>query len=146
MCRLVEVLLAHHADPNAHAGEIDGGVTPLILAAWTRRLPVMDLLIKAGARVDERDDNGETALIWAADTGGIESVRRLLAAGADPTLTGTPGRTALEYARSGRIHRYRRIALRREAPSAALVSVLMVPVPSGHEILAFAAAAAKTSR
>jgi len=66
--------------------------------------PMVELLLKRGAKVDSTDLLGRTALMRAAEHGWIEAVEALLAAGADPNLE-TPGPhplTALALARIGR--------------------------------------------
>jgi hypothetical protein len=72
--------------------------TPLMVAA-IRRLPkTTALLIRRGAKVNEIDHDGRTALMWAAKSGNSRVVRVLLAAGADPNIVDRRGRTALDYA------------------------------------------------
>lgn len=44
----------------------DGGQTPLLAAASSKRLGTSRLLIQLGADVDASDQNGETAMYWAA--------------------------------------------------------------------------------
>ena len=66
--------------------------------------PMVQLLLKRGAKVDSTDMLGRTALMRAAEHGWIDAVEALLAAGADPNLK-TPGPkplTALALARIGR--------------------------------------------
>ena len=50
---------------------------------------------------DERDDNGNTKLIWAAVEGDMEAVDALLGAGADPNIQNKWGMNALMYAAEG---------------------------------------------
>ena len=74
---VVEVLLAHGADPNvaAKAGAETGGFmrdvrtrgeTPLHRASAFGSERVIDLLIEAGAKVEARDANGDSPLSWAS--------------------------------------------------------------------------------
>jgi ankyrin repeat protein len=51
-------------------------------------------LLGSGAHVNDRDEHGETALMWAASAGQRAVVVDLLAWGADPTLKDDQGRTA----------------------------------------------------
>jgi ankyrin repeat protein len=44
---------------------------------------LLDMLLTAGAEVDHRSPNGETALMLASKNGAVEAITRLLAAGAD---------------------------------------------------------------
>jgi len=76
------VLLEAGASPSARN---DNGYTPL---AWATHLAsdVTDLLLKAGARVDGRDNDGRTALWDAACYGNFLVVHLLIRAGADPTV------------------------------------------------------------
>jgi hypothetical protein len=55
----------------------------LIVAVRNGHREVADVLIRAGATLDARDERGSTALHWAAAKGDIELVRRLVEAGAD---------------------------------------------------------------
>ena len=58
--------LAAGADPNI---EMEGGVTPLMAIAATGNNEAIQLLLKAGARVNEDGNRGCTALTWAARNG-----------------------------------------------------------------------------
>ncbi len=60
--RIVELLLAHGADPNART---TNGSTPLMFAASQHNHGVMTLLIDAGADVKATDRCGHTALDYA---------------------------------------------------------------------------------
>jgi ankyrin repeat protein len=83
--RVVAVLLeagANVTDP------IDAAHTPLMAAAFQGRLDLVKLLLSAGAKVDARDGEGETALSKAClfKTKAHEAIiQELLAAGATPT-------------------------------------------------------------
>jgi len=59
------------------------------------------VLVKAGVPVDAIDDFGYTPLMYAAtvDEGDIETLKALLAAGADRSIRNDQGRTAFEQAR-----------------------------------------------
>lgn len=59
--RRVQLLLEHGADPDCG----DDSHTPLMLAAGCQLLPIMQLLIDAGADINRRDSNGRTALMHA---------------------------------------------------------------------------------
>ncbi|MCY4043183.1 MAG: ankyrin repeat domain-containing protein, partial [Candidatus Dadabacteria bacterium] len=58
-------------------------------------------LLKAGAEVNARADNGYTALMWAAVKGGKRAIRELLKAGADIEARNNEGRTVLMEAAHG---------------------------------------------
>jgi len=60
---MVGMLLKARADPNLGN---DDGQTPLMIAARNGALPVVQALVDAGARVNEREKfRGQTALMWA---------------------------------------------------------------------------------
>jgi uncharacterized protein len=64
-----------------------------------RELPLIDALVKAGAQLDfQRNNQGDTPLIGAASLGAEEVGLRLLKAGANPSLRGLFGETALHWA------------------------------------------------
>ena len=52
------------------------------------------------ARVDAKDRNGQTALMWAAWQGHAEVVKALIAGGADVSVKNEDGDTALTSAES----------------------------------------------
>lgn len=64
-------------------------VAALRMAAEHGRLDVIDQLLAASTPVDGVDGDGSTALHWAAFCGRVDSVRHLLAHGADPTCRDT---------------------------------------------------------
>lgn len=76
------------------------GVTPLMLAARSDGLAVLEALLERGADVNARDDAGATPLAHAARSAWTspEVLRRLVAAGADPEATDVAGRTPIDYA------------------------------------------------
>jgi hypothetical protein len=84
------------------------GDTALIGAAAVRfanlRLAteVVGILLAHGASVDAINDLGESALMWAARSGNPDSIKSLLAAGADPARLDQSGHNALFYLRSAR--------------------------------------------
>jgi uncharacterized protein len=80
----------------------DARLRALVMAADHQRLDVIDELIEAGTPVDATDEAfGGHPLRTAAENGRPESVRRLLAHGADPDLTDDQGRTPLALCRLG---------------------------------------------
>ena len=62
------------------------------------RSEVVRFLVAAGLRVDDENDEGQTALMLAAQLRAAEPIRQLLEAGADPNKKDKVGRTALMYA------------------------------------------------
>lgn len=66
-----------------------GQWAPLHLAAYANRLEMVKALIGKGAKVDPRNDLGETPLYLAAQEGHLSIVRALLAHGADVNAKST---------------------------------------------------------
>jgi ankyrin repeat protein len=90
--RVVEVLLAHSADPNASTKpEVETGAfmrdcrtkgeTPLHRAAAFGGETTIQMLLDAGAFVDARDMHGDTPLSWASWYGRPNSILQLLCYG-----------------------------------------------------------------
>jgi len=93
------VWLVFLANKGANPNIADShGVTPLTLASSLGFFEGVDALIKAGARVDEPNEAGETPLITAVHRRDTQMMRVLLAAGADPDRSDNSGRSAREYA------------------------------------------------
>lgn len=92
---VVKLLLENGADPNLAAG-MPGNTsnhTPLMWAIlWQDDPKTVELLIKKGARVNDQNINGETALIAAIPTNATTSelekhyIKILLSAGANPNI------------------------------------------------------------
>jgi ankyrin repeat protein len=92
--RLVDVLLAHHADPNTKG---PGGTTALMWAA-TDTTKVRSLL-EHGAAVNAKSETERTALLIAASyPGTVPVLRTLLERGADLRARDRSGATALSLA------------------------------------------------
>jgi ankyrin repeat protein len=76
------------------------GETPLIAAARAGYAEAADWLIGLGAKVDETNRAGETALIIAVQRRQVPIVRSLLNAGANPDKTdNVAGYSARDYAK-----------------------------------------------
>ncbi|XP_051699665.2 ankyrin repeat and SAM domain-containing protein 6 isoform X3 [Oryctolagus cuniculus] len=84
-------------DPN-HVNLVNGdGATPLMLAAVTGQLPLVQLLVERHADVDKQDSvHGWTALMQATYHGNKEIVKYLLNQGADVSLRAKNGYTAFD--------------------------------------------------
>jgi len=93
----IELLLELGADPD------HGGVQiPLSAAVVTGEVPIIEALLAAGAEIDQRDEDGCTALMDAAAAGNLEMVKLLVEAGADPNAVDDLDRTALDVAQECR--------------------------------------------
>lgn len=94
--RAAAVLLRAGADPD---GQNTVGMTALMKAAKAGSALVADELTEAGARVQARDADGRTALMYAAAySRSGETLDVLLRSGADPLSADRNGMTALMYA------------------------------------------------
>lgn len=90
---LLARLLNARLDPNI----IDKKGNPILYQCVTHP-DCLSLLLKAGAKVDLPNREGETALMRAAYDGGIDCVEVLLKSGANPTIELTPwAQTMLEF-------------------------------------------------
>lgn len=72
---------------------------------------VLNALLQAGAKVDEKNDAGATALMLAASEGLIKNVRALIAAGADMNACDKENKTPLSYAKENDHDRVVRLLL-----------------------------------
>lgn len=93
----IEFLIKSGADVNTLAS------SPLIAIAknpisTNKSLELLTILLNAGAKIDQQDDQGKTALMYASIYGLIPIVSLLLQQGADTTITDTDGKTALDLA------------------------------------------------
>lgn len=62
--QMAQTLLQYKANPNAKNA---GGLTPLMIAAFSNEDMIVSLLLKAGANLALKDDHGKTALILAKE-------------------------------------------------------------------------------
>ena len=76
------------------------GRTPLRSAAAWGSPEAIDLLLRAGAKVDLPDDQGQTALMYAVEKGRPENIACLLTYHANVLLKDRSGNTALSIART----------------------------------------------
>lgn len=91
----VKAVLIKGEDPNSQDYT---GATPLLAAAANRHAEVVELLFRAGARVDCRDKNMMTPLLSATLKGHLDIVRQLIDCGADKGATDRNHRNALYFA------------------------------------------------
>lgn len=100
--QVVKQLLDAGIDANARYGS---DLTALMWAAGHSEeagaadiVETIALLTARGAKLDEKDDRGYTALMIAAELGHTVAVEKLIAASADKTLTAKSGKTASDLA------------------------------------------------
>ena len=129
---LVRLLLDHRAD--ACLGDHEG-YTPLHWASALGHSNVVDLLLEAGASVNQRSGSGESALHRASRFGQLECARKMIASVGLPSLSVlnhdflTPLDVAGQIS-AKRVNRQKRLAIRRmllEACPAARTLVLHHP-------------------
>jgi len=91
---MITLLFDHGADVNFGS---EKGLTPLCVAAWYDDSSTIAALLRRGAKIEARDEEGYTALLKAASQAkGLEAIKLLIASGADITArTDNYGDTAL---------------------------------------------------
>jgi hypothetical protein len=100
---IASLLVEHGADVNQAAIEIDrkgheiDGQTPLMYAAEEGNVAMMNMLVSRGARVNQVDAGGITALFHAVWSGRPDSVKALLALGADKNVKDKDGQTLCQF-------------------------------------------------
>ena len=97
----VAALLAAGVDPN-EIDEVLGmpGSTALCMACFHRKVPIVKLLLAAGADPNLAPPTGSAPLVYAMTSGSkrtAEMVRMLLDAGAEPNPVAYRGQRILEY-------------------------------------------------
>ena len=124
----VKSLLATGADVNSK--EARQGQTALMWAVAQKHPEVARALVERGADVRARSNGGFTALLFAARVGDLDSIRVLLAAGADVN------EAASDDGDSGVTTRYQNIgAIDRAKSKTAGMTPLLVASANGHEAL-----------
>jgi len=95
---IANYLIAHGANVNAKIGTHNG--TPLFIAIQNADglTEYVVLLIKAGANVNIKDNNGNTPIYWAA-SGANKTLEVLIKAGANVNVENNKGETPLANAR-----------------------------------------------
>jgi ankyrin repeat protein len=99
---IVSFLITSGADPSIKGYR---GRTALMCASWDGNVAVVWLMLRSveGRGLNERDEDGRTALCYACDEGHADVLRALLLAGADHTIADNNDRTPLQFA-EGREH------------------------------------------
>jgi acid stress-induced BolA-like protein IbaG/YrbA len=91
--------IALDLDPSVVQVVVGGGGVdyqqPLVMAAFENDLPKVRELIRNGEDVNEREEDGTTALDLAVSHGNLKMIRRLLRNGANVNSVHTNGETAL---------------------------------------------------
>jgi ankyrin repeat protein len=94
---MLKILLQGGADPNVATKE---GDVPMVYAAGSGYLDVVQILLGAGADVNATEPDGGTALMAAVRSGETPAVvRELLRAGAHTDMKNGKGDNALQIAR-----------------------------------------------
>ena len=83
-----------------------------MVAVEENNLPAVELLVQRGAALNQRDEQGATALALASAMGFQEAVEVLLAAGADPNIQDGNGMSALDIADEHGAHDISSVLLR----------------------------------
>jgi len=97
------------------------GDIPLLEASRRGYRRTVKRLLRDGARADERDESGRTALHFAASGGVTEVVELLLAAGADPEALDASGNTPFQRAaENSQLENIERMLPKVRTPSSAL--------------------------
>lgn len=83
---------------------IDGN-TALWNACFGQDYKCVELLVKAGIKLDSKNDNGVTALMYSASAGKEDMVKLLLEFGADKELTNLDDFKAIDLAATPKIYK-----------------------------------------
>ena len=94
----VILLLRNGVRPDDKSQLTAEGYTPLHIAVSESRPDLVELLVRAGAKLETRASNGRTALHRAAHHGCIECTRLLLEKGADASAVDNDGKTPIDLA------------------------------------------------
>jgi hypothetical protein len=81
---------------------LDKGSTPLITAAASGRMKVVEYLLRRRVNINAQDPHGTTALMWAVFKGHRDVAKYLISKGADTKVIRDDGDTAMDIARKWR--------------------------------------------
>ncbi|KAJ1322975.1 ankyrin repeat domain-containing protein 50 [Microdochium nivale] len=112
------LLRKHHVEIDARDGQ---GATPLILAAASGHIDIVQMLLQCGADMEARDATGRTPLIGAAIQGHFGTVRALLEVGADSEAVDSWERMALDCAATTPHKKVRKMLLEHNAAKRAVM-------------------------
>jgi len=134
---IVKLLLEKGADVNARNAD---GATALMLADAAGHSEAVNILLEYGA-ITYPGDRMETALIEATWKGNVESVKDLLAEGADPNAADEFGNAVLMYAVSEGFHDIAKVLLENGADAnqkkpVTGMTALMIAVNEGFDDVA----------
>ena len=82
---------------NKNQTETAPTLTPLMEAAKEDNIDAINQLLKQGAKINEQNQQGETALLYAAQQGKEKALKALLRADADPNIADNHGKTPLMF-------------------------------------------------
>lgn len=94
---VVQFMLDKRCDKDV-LRDVNGGLTPLHVAAWSGQMAMTQALIAHGADIDIRCHRGMSALDRAADGGYADIARMIIEHGADVNIGGEGGKTPLHAA------------------------------------------------
>ncbi|MCL2232227.1 MAG: ankyrin repeat domain-containing protein [Treponema sp.] len=93
---ILKLLIGAGAGLNTQAD--DRGTSPLLDSVMSKNLDMVNALIEAGANLDIKSKDGQTALVVAVGAGDEKIVEVLLRAGADADISDSMGVSARKYA------------------------------------------------
>lgn len=125
---IARMLVGAGADPHVSDRE---GESILFQIRWDIASDsLVELIMSWQINVNHQTVTGNTALMYAAFKGSERGVRRLLDAGADPTLRNAQGFTALDYAENDLTYSTGFVAFSAGAPNATIAAQLREAVAS----------------
>jgi ankyrin repeat protein len=108
---VIEYALNHADDRSALVNVSDErGFTPLMNATISESIDIMKLLISNGANVNQRNNDGASALHFAAGDGSLERIALLVEGGGDVTVASESGTPLSWAAGNGRAEAIRYLA------------------------------------
>ena len=90
-------MLLIRAGARINDGDLPWKQTPLILAASSNSIDLVELLLERGSHIEAKDESGCTPLIHGARSGNLQVVKTLLDAGADIKAVDKDGRSVFEW-------------------------------------------------